>query len=92
MTGCRVLIGPAHLAARAAGARVEVAVGVGVARVVRSALAHRVAETFISSCVFLTGKKIFATVHLPEAVQSALTPQGLVEQGSSRHSLNGSPT
>ena len=47
MTGCRVLIGPAHLAARAAGARVEVAVGVGVARVVRSALAHRVAETFI---------------------------------------------
>ena len=51
MTECRVVIGPAHLAARAAGARVEVAVGVGVARVVRPALAHRVAETCM--CVML---------------------------------------
>ena len=89
MTEWRVVIGPAHLAARAAGARVEVAVGVGVARVVRPALAHRVAET----CMCVSNwQKIFAAVHLPDAVQSALTPQGLVEQGSSRHSLNGSPT
>ena len=72
-----------------AGAGVEVTVGVGVSGVVWSTLADGVT----------TGGDIAVNIrnissngsNLPEAVQSALTPQGLVEQGSSLHSEKGSP-
>ena len=70
------------------GAGVKVTVGVRVSGVVGSTLADGVTT---GGDIGENIKNISSGSNLPEAVQSALTPQGLVEQGSSRHSVKGSP-
>ena len=83
-----VVLTEGSLTTGVAGAGVEVAVGVGVSGVVRSTLADGVTT---GGDIALNIKNISSDSNLPEAVQSALTPQGLVEQGSSLHSVKGSP-
>ena len=83
-----VVLTEGSLTTGVAGAGVKVTVGVGVSGVVWSTLADGVTT---GGDIALNIKNISSDSNLPEAVQSALTPQGLVEQGSSLHSENGSP-
>ena len=83
-----VVLTEGSLTTGVAGAGVKVTVGVRVSGVVWSTLADGVTT---GGDIALNIKNISSDSNLPEAVQSALTPQGLVEQGSSLHSENGSP-
>ena len=83
-----VVLADRSLATRVGGAGVKVTVGVRVSGVVGSTLADGVTT---GGDIVENIENISSGSNLPEAVQSALTPQGLVEQGSSRHSVKGSP-
>ena len=83
-----VVLADRSLATRVGGAGVKVTVGVRVSGVIRTTLADGVTvkARYYNQLLNTDGGS-----NLPAAVQSALIPQGLVEQGSSRHSENGSP-
>ena len=83
-----VVLTEGSLTTGVAGAGVEVTVGVRISGVVWSTLADGVTTR---GDIEENLKNISSSSNLPEAVQSALTPQGLVEQGSSLHSEKGSP-
>ena len=83
-----VVLTEGSLTAGVAGAGVKVTVGVRISGVVWSTLADGVTTR---GDIEENLKNFSSGSNLPEAVQSALTPQGLVEQGSSLHSEKGSP-
>ena len=86
-SGPAIIFTDSSLATRAAGAWVKAAVCVRVTCVAWLAFAY--------SCprirTMVSKYQVIMSSNLPEDVQSAFVPQGLVEQGSKRHSENGSP-